>query len=413
MINSGLYANQVEDFSVVGINYRKSAADVRGQYAINEEQYQTILKIAPALGLKDFFILSTCNRTEIYGCVHQIELFVQLILSQSSGSEVAFRQMFYVKRGSSAIKHFFEVGSGLDSQILGDYEIVGQIKKAVQTSKEKGFISSFTERLFTYMMQASKSIKNKTSLSDGTVSVSYSVAQYIKDKVEDYQNKKILIIGTGEIGRATCRNLVEYTGTNNITLINRTQEKAVNLANELDLQSASYDEMYDEISKADIIIVASANVQKTIEVQHLIVSGKKLIIDMSIPFSVDRAVASLEGIELINVDELSAVTKTTMMQRASEVPKARKILEKSNNDFFAWYEQRKQTSVLNKVKNKLYEISHDPNFRINNTSPAENAHHEEVIQRVVNGMACKLKEKNQKGCQYLEAINEFMSITAK
>ena len=165
MLNSGLYANQVEDFSVVGINYRRSAFDVRGQYAINEDQYKTILDIAPAVGLNDFFVLSTCNRTEIYGCVHQIELFVQLILSQSSGSEVAFRQMFYVKRGSSAIKHFFEVGSGLDSQILGDYEIVGQIKKAVQVSKKRGFISSFTERLYNQMLQASKSIKNNTSYS--------------------------------------------------------------------------------------------------------------------------------------------------------------------------------------------------------------------------------------------------------
>ena len=184
MLSNGLYVNQIEDFTVVGINYRKSAADVRGHYTINEEQYKIILDIAPALEINDFFVLSTCNRTEIYGCVHHIELFVQLILSQSTGSEVAFRQMFYVKRGASAIKHFFEVGSGLDSQILGDYEIVGQIKKAVQSSKKRGLISSFTERLFNYMMQASKSIKNNTGLSDGTVSVSYSVVQYIKENVD-------------------------------------------------------------------------------------------------------------------------------------------------------------------------------------------------------------------------------------
>lgn len=413
MINSGLYANQVEDFSVVGINYRKSAADVRGLYAINDDQYRTILDIAPALGLKDFFILSTCNRTEIYGCVHQIELFVQLILSQSSGSEVAFRQMFYVKRGSSAINHFFEVGSGLDSQILGDYEIVGQIKKAVQTSKEKGFISSFTERLFTHMMQASKSIKNNTSLSDGTVSVSYSVAQYIKENVPEYIDKNILIIGTGEIGRATCRNLVEYTGANKITLINRTSSKAIKLANELELKTASYEDLYPEISKADIIIVASANTRQTIEKKYLQESANKLFIDMSIPFSVDRSITELEGVELMNVDQLSLVTNRTMMQRASEVPKARKILEESNKDFFAWYERRKQTSVLNDVKNKLYEISHDPKFYSADVSESGNKLHDEVIQKVVNGMACKLKEKNQKGCQYLEAINEFMSITAK
>ena len=127
--------------------------------------------------------------------------------------------MFYVKRGASAIKHFFEVGSGLDSQILGDYEIVGQIKKAVQSSKKRGLISSFTERLFNYMMQASKSIKNNTGLSDGTVSVSYSVVQYIKENVDGYADKNILLVGTGDIGRSTCQNLVEYLETHNMIIV--------------------------------------------------------------------------------------------------------------------------------------------------------------------------------------------------
>ncbi|MBP9124421.1 MAG: glutamyl-tRNA reductase, partial [Saprospiraceae bacterium] len=349
MLSNGLYVNQIEDFTVVGINYRKSAADVRGHYTINEEQYKIILDIAPALGLNDFFVLSTCNRTEIYGCVHHIELFVQLILSQSTGSEVAFRQMFYVKRGASAIKHFFEVGSGLDSQILGDYEIVGQIKKAVQSSKKRGLISSFTERLFNYMMQASKSIKNNTGLSDGTVSVSYSVVQYIKENVDGYADKNILLVGTGDIGRSTCQNLVEYLETHNITLVNRTIEKAALLAKELNLNYATYDLLKEELQKADIIIVSSANGNVTIKKEDLNASASKLIIDLSIPFSVEAKVSDLPNVTLVNVDELSSVTNQTMMQRAAEIPKAQEIIESSKAEFFKWYEVRKQTSVLNEV----------------------------------------------------------------
>jgi len=412
MLSTGLYVNQIEDFTVVGINYRKSAADIRGQYTVNDEQYKIILDIAPALGLNDFFVLSTCNRTEIYGCVHHIELFVQLILSQSTGSEVAFRQMFYVKRGASAIKHFFEVGSGLDSQILGDYEIVGQIKKAVQSSKKRGCISSFTERLFNYMMQASKSIKNKTGLSDGTVSVSYSVVQYIKENVQGYAEKNILLVGTGDIGRSTCQNLVEYLGISKITLINRTVEKAASLAKELKLKYATYELLKEELQKADIIIVSSANGNVTIKKEDLNASASKLIIDLSIPFSVEAKVSDLPNVTLVNVDELSLVTNQTMMQRAAEIPKAQEIIESSKAEFFKWYEVRKQTSVLNEVKSKLYEISHNPVFALSETAKADPCH-DEVIQKVVNGMAYKLKEKNQRGCQYLEAINEFMNITAK
>jgi len=411
MIKSGLYANQIEDFSVVGINYRKSAADVRGQYAINEQQYKNILDIAPSFNLNDFFILSTCNRTEIYGCVQQIELFIQLILSQSTGSEVEFRQMFYVKRGASAIHHFFEVGSGLDSQILGDYEIVGQIKKAVQLSKERGFISSFSERLFNHMMQASKAIKNNTALSDGTVSVSYSVVQYIRENIADYTNKNILIIGTGEIGTSTCRNLVEYLGIRKITLINRTHQKALSLGAEFDLKVGRFEHLHEEINTADIIIVSSVSSQNIISKGDINASGNKTIIDLSIPFSVDSSVAEQDGITLVNIDELSSLTNATMMHRIAEVPKAKTIIDSTKVEFFNWYEKRKQTAVLNQVKNKLQEISHNPAFIGQNN--AEDIQHAELIQKVVNGMAYKMKEKNQRGCQYLEAINEFMNITAK
>ena len=412
MIKSGLYANQIEDFSVVGINYRKSAADVRGQYAINEQQYRNILDIAPGFDLHDFFILSTCNRTEIYGCVQQIELFIQLILSQSTGSEVEFRQMFYVKRGISAINHFFEVGSGLDSQILGDYEIVGQIKKAVQLSKERGFISSFSERLFNHMMQASKAIKNNTALSDGTVSVSYSVVRYIRENISDYANKNVLIIGTGEIGTSTCRNLVEYLGIKNITLINRTREKALELGAEYDLTVSYFEDLKTEINAADVIIVSSVSSQNIISSGDIDTHTSKVIIDLSIPFSVDRTLSELEGITLVNVDELSSLTNATMMHRSAEIPKAKTIIEDTKVEFMKWYELRKHTAVLNQVKNKLHEISHNPAFTVQE-STADNARHAEMIQKVVNGMAYKMKEKNQRGCQYLEAINEFMNITAK
>ena len=127
----------------------------------------------------------------------------------------------------------------------------------------------------------------------------------------------------------------------------------------------------------------------------------------------DRAkVSDLPNVTLVNVDELSSVTNQTMMQRAAEIPKAQEIIESSKAEFFKWYEVRKQTSVLNEVKSKLYEISNNPVFALNEVAKP-NSCHDEVIQKVVNGMAYKLKEKNQRGCQYLEAINEFMNITAK
>ena len=193
------------------------------------------LESAAAFGLHELFILSTCNRTEIYGITDNVQHMVHALCQQTEGSVEAFNEMAYIKKGTEAVEHFFNVAAGLDSQILGDYEIIGQIKQSIKTAKEKGFIGATVDRMANAVLQSSKAIKNQTALSGGTVSVSFAAVQYIKEKIANPSNKKILLVGTGKIGRNTCKNMVDYLGTTNITLINRTAEKAAALANELGL----------------------------------------------------------------------------------------------------------------------------------------------------------------------------------
>ena len=215
---------QLDKFFIAGINYKKTDASVRGQFAINNDQYTQILTLASAQGLSELFILSTCNRTEIYGLAENADQLVELLCTQTAGSKETFSELCYIKQGSNAVQHLFEVGAGLESQILGDYEIIGQLKVAVKFSKQHGFIGSFTERLINSVLQSTKIIKNQTELSGGTVSVSFAAVQYIKRNVQDIAKKKILLVGVGKIGRNTCKNLVDYLDTKNIMLINRTEE---------------------------------------------------------------------------------------------------------------------------------------------------------------------------------------------
>src|SRR5881275_3331705 len=177
------YFKNISNFFVTGINYKKSDASIRGQFAINQEQYKSILELASAQGLNEIFVLSTCNRTEIYGFAYCPYQLAELLCSQTAGDLDTFRKSAYVKNGVEAIEHVYHVGAGLDSQILGDYEIVGQLKTAVKFAREQGFVGAFTERLVNSTLQASKSIKNNTDLSGGTVSVSFAAVQYIRDKV--------------------------------------------------------------------------------------------------------------------------------------------------------------------------------------------------------------------------------------
>ena len=405
--------NGTQSLQIAGINYKKSDATIRGQYAVSHDQYAALLTKAPQYGVHELFILSTCNRTEIYGVAEDVLQLTRLLCSETAGDFDTFTRLSYTKKGPAAIEHLFQVAAGLDSQILGDYEIVGQIKQAVKFARERGFIGSFLDRLVNCVLQSSKTIKNQTSLSGGTVSVSFAAVQYIKQKVANLKNKKILLVGTGKIGRSTCKNLVDYLGTTQITLVNRTPEKAALLAEELGLQSAPIGHLAGLVQVSDIILVATNAAQPSVLASHLEHAGPKLIIDLSIPYNVDPTARLLPNVMLVNVDELSKLKDDTIQKRAAEVPKAKAIIGTHMDEFSAWNENRKHVPVLKAVKNKLQEINSGTSSRHNCLlSASTSTNPDERIQKVINMMALKMRRHNSRGCYYIEAINDFMNMGA-
>jgi len=303
----------------------------------------------------------------------------------------------------------FSVGAGLDSQILGDYEIVGQMKLAVKFSREKGFIGSFMERLFNTVLQASKEIKNQTALSGGTVSVSFAAIQFLRENVNNVAGKKIVLLGTGKIGKNTCKNLVDYLHTHNITLINRTEEKALELAAELKLLTATMDDLDQQVSDADIIIVATNAEVPVITKASLINRNKKVLIDLSIPNNIEASAKELEHITLVNVDDLAKINDATLQKRIDEVPKAKAIIRKFMNEFYEWNCMRKYAPVLRALKEKLHDL-HNCNLFLSSFEYEEMAEpNSEYIQKVVNNMAIKMRRQHTPGCNYIQAINDYIA----
>jgi glutamyl-tRNA reductase len=405
--------NPVEEFSnfyVTGINYKKTDTEIRGSFAIGPEQYNNILKLASDYNVTDLFVLSTCNRSEIYGIAEDPQSLISLLCSQTHGSEELFTELAYQKNGLTALEHLFDVGAGLDSQILGDYEIVGQLRHAMKFARERGFIHNFLERTLNQVLQSSKEIKNRTALSDGTVSVAFSAVQYIRGNLQDIDDKKILLLGTGKIGTTTCKNLVDYLGTKHITVMNRTPEKAENLASMFNLRTASMESLHEEIDDADIILVATNANEPVIHMKDLEKNTEiKLIIDLSIPCNVEKSVAQLRGITLIDVDGLSKLKDETLLKRAAEIPKAKNIIKDHLQELLEWHEMRKKVPVLKLVKSKLQEIHGSSLFEIPQTIEPSSIMRDQKIQRVLNGMATKMQRENQPGCFYIQAINEFIA----
>jgi glutamyl-tRNA reductase len=402
-----------DNFFVAGISYKKTDAATRGQFAISLIHYEEALKLAPQFGLDTLFILSTCNRTEIYGFADNASQLIDLLCTQTTGDTDTFTRLAYCKQGDEAIAHLFKVGAGLDSQILGDYEIVGQLKQAVKFAKDRHLINSFLERLVNSVLQASKSIKSDTALSGGTVSASYAAVHYIKENLPLAADKKILLIGTGKIGRNTCKNLVDYLGATNITLINRTDERAAELAKELNLHYAPMTDLASEVADADIILAATNAEEPILLTEHLKNKGDKLIIDLSIPYNVAADANRLPNVRLVNVDVLSKIKDKALQQRSAEVPKALEIIAEHQANFIDWHRMQQNAPTLRSIKAMLNRIAAAHQRELNNPDTrCPYIATEQKIQQIMNGIAGKMREESGQGCYYIEAIDEYIRAAA-
>jgi glutamyl-tRNA reductase len=407
----GSYSKDIAHFHIVGINYKKTDAAIRGSFAIGQDQYQRLLEQAKAVQMDDVFVLSTCNRTEIYGFAEDPGQLIELVSTQTTGDPNLFSQLSYIKSSEDAIRHLYQVGTGLDSQILGDYEIIGQLRTATKFAKQHGCLGGFQERLINSVLQVSKLIKNETGLSSGTVSVAFAVVRLLEQKLPDILNKKILLVGVGKIGRNTIKNMMDYLGVKQVTLINRTTATAADFAGQHGLRYAPYENLQAELDAADIVLVASNAPEPTILPAHLANSSAKLIIDLSIPFNVDPAVTTLPNVELINVDQLSRIQDETLQMRQQEVPKALSIIDEHMNEFLYWYKQRKHAVVLKAVKDKLTEIhaKEIQQQKGNNQYNQEDmeAVSSRIIQKMINLMAGKVRRETDKSDQYIAMINDI------
>ncbi len=340
-------------FTVVGLNYKKADAQLRGLFSLSPTTQQQLLKDAANRGIKSLSILSTCNRTELYGRVSSPDALIDLVCSHTKGSTNEFMSVCYSHVGHEAVSHLFTVGTGLDSQILGDFEIISQLRNSFRISKSIKLLDSYMERLINEVIKASKRIKNETEISSGATSVSFAAVQYILARVPYVSNKNILLFGTGEIGRNTCENLVKHTQNEHIVLINRTKEKAQKIAGKFNLLVRDYANIQQEISKADILIVATGAQNPTVENAILHLNKPLLILDLSIPKNVANDVEQNSLVHLVHLDQLSSITDHTLAHRASHIPKAKKIIKTIENEFFAWVEKRKHAPTIKALKEKL------------------------------------------------------------
>jgi glutamyl-tRNA reductase len=409
------HISKYQSFYCIGLNYNKADATIRGKFSLNPDQVIDLLAAAKKMHTDGLLVISTCNRTELFGFAEHPFQLINLLCSHSNGTVEEFRDVAYVHKNQEAISHLFKVGTGLDSQILGDFEIIAQLKTAFAQSKKVGLANPFLERLCNSVIQASKRIKTETEISSGATSVSFASVQYILNNVEDISNKSLLLFGTGKIGRNTCENLIKHTDNSHITLINRTKDKAEKIAGKFNLIVKDYGDLSAEIRNTDVLIVATGANRPTISKALIYNKKPLLILDLSIPRNVDENVTQCEGVSLVHLDELSQITDQTLNDRKKQLPRAEQIIEEVKQEFNQWLETRRYAPVIKALKDKLIlmqEEELDFHTKKNNNAKVDEAKEisDRIIQKITKHFAEHFKDSDTNPSQSLEVITKVFQL---
>lgn len=406
--------NSEKEFYVIGISYEKADAETRGRFAFFPESVEAFSAEAQSLGVEDFFVVSTCNRSELYGFSESAETLKELYCRHTNGTLEEMNSVVSVLKNDQAVEHLFKVAAGLKSQILGDFEIIGQIKTWFKRFKKYGSSGAFLERLINTAIQISKKVKTGTALSNGAASVSFAAVQYILATQPEISKKNILLYGIGKIGRNTCTNLIKHTQNDHITLINRTREKAELMTEKYNVLVKDFDGLNEQLKTTDILIVATGAEQPTITEDMIPFDRAMTIIDLSVPENVAHTLGSRENIQLINVDGLSKMVDDTLGARKDSVPLALEIISEHKAEFDEWLKTREFVPAIQSFKERLEFLQQFELKNLRKKNPKINGTETEVAQKLVqnltNQFASYILENRENAGETIAIMEEIFRL---
>lgn len=392
-----------KQFYAVGVSHKTASIDLRGRFSLSDSQLHALFLEAKEKGIQDLLIINTCNRTEIYAWSISNSILIDLLCTHSEGNQKEFDQIGYSLENENGINHIFRVGTGLESQILGDFEIIGQIKQSFYRSKKMGLAQANLERLINSVIQASKRIKTETQISSGATSVAFASVQYILKHVKDIAQKNILLFGTGKIGANTCENLVKHSQNDHIVLINRTQEKAEKIAGKFPVQVKSFGALASSIRESDVLIVATSSQKPTVTTDLIHNKKPLLILDLSLPRNVDPELNNRPNTQVIHLDELSQITDATFERRRKFIPQAEEILASIELEFIEWLTHRKYIPTLKAFREKIKTPTAS-------TEQIPEADVEYMAQKIMGQVAAYLRSNPHKADETVHLLKDVFEL---
>ncbi|MBM3182464.1 MAG: glutamyl-tRNA reductase [Chloroflexi bacterium] len=415
--------------NVVGVNHSTTPVEVRERLAVSSNQIANALLMLRK-HVEQGLILSTCNRTEVYSIAKiartQVSNGVEFLRDWAKTSDAELLPYIYRYENEDAMKHLFQVASGLDSMIIGEFEILGQVKQGLEEAEKAGMVKQPLRNIFHHALQVGRRVREKTGISKNALSVSSVAVSLAAQAIGDLSNCKALVIGTGEAGRLVAKALKEK-GVCQITTTSRSQENASALAAALGGHSINISNLSTELATCDIIISCTGAPhtildRQTVETAIATRSNRPLvIIDIAVPRDVEPEARQVKGVFLCDIDDLTHVSELNRKQREREIHSAMRIIDFEMERFASWWQTAEAEPIISRLTTKAENIRRAQLARtlkkLRELSPEEQKNVEAmtkaIVQKLLHDPIQWLKENANTSEENVKLVGKLFQLDTK
>lgn len=418
---------------VVGINHKTAPVEIREKVSFSEHSmHRTLAGLKSFTRIEGAVVVSTCNRTEIYAVTGDtregLQNIMEFLSRKADCSEASLNRYLYHFTGQDAVLHLFNVAAGLDSMLLGETQILGQVRTAYELALDSGNTNRFLNTLFQQAIRTGKRARAETGIDQHAVSISYAAVELAKQIFKDLSGRSVLVIGAGKMSELTTRHLVA-NGVSGVIVSNRSYDRAVVLASEFDGMAVKFDDLFTYMEKSDIVIsctAASHYVVHQHQVKELIERnpGKKLMmIDIAVPRDIEPDVRQIPGVTVYDVDALQNVVDSNFDKRKHSALMAKAIIEEDTREYMHWLQTQFVIPVIAELKERGETIKQKELRRAYNRLGELSDHDRKVISSLANSIVNQLLHDpvtrlksyaaSEKGPLYTEALENLFDLGQK
>lgn len=403
------------DLVQIGVNHRTAPLKIRDRLSLDKKGKKNIATILKNKNyISEIFLLSTCNRMEFYlKSKHRKKaknIVLKLMEDYSGLKSKNLLSYIYCNYEFAAVKHLYKVGSGLDSLVIGEPQILGQIKSEYELAKKFNITDTYLNHLCLETIRVSKRVRNETTINQRAVSVSYAAVELAGEIFGSLNGEKVMILGAGENSELVLKNLVNY-GVKGVLVANRTYKKGKRLAHKYEGEVIHWESVENYVNEVDIIIASTgaphlvlnkSDVNETLKNKK----GPMFIIDIAVPRDIDPAVKEIAGVHLYNIDNLKEIINKNLELRKKEADKALQIIEDEVENFRSWVRKRKSVPLIKEMRENAKEIKEEEVKRALHRLQKSEDDAEKIVTNLAHRLVNKLLHRPTVGLKKIAASGD-------